>query len=169
MSRREGTRKLSDAAQGGQGGFTEVIPELYIQGQRLPCLGTHAHTCTQTPPFHPCTHTPNSNTESTHRRRTRIQQTHKDSDTLEPHTVFLTHTHTHTRARTRAHTHTLFRLCPQPKVLPTREYRPPHPIKGSRQACEGRARAARRAQGRGWGPWEKEVPGPRPCPHPEPE
>ena len=106
VSRREGTRRLSDAAQGGQGGFTEVIPELYIQGQRLPCLGTHAHTCTQTPPFHPCTHTPNSNTESTHRRRTRIQQTHKDSDTLEPHTVFLTHTHTHTHTRARAHAHT---------------------------------------------------------------
>ena len=119
---------------------------------------THAHT--------PPTLTQSQHTDGVHAysRLTKIQ-THWNLTQFFLHT----HTHTHTRARAHAHTHTLFRLCPQPKVLPTREYRPPHPIKGSRQACEGRARAARRAQGRGWGPWEKEVPGPRPCPHPEPE
>lgn len=40
---------LSDAGQGGQGGFIEVIPELYSQGQRLPA---HMYTNTPISPMH---------------------------------------------------------------------------------------------------------------------
>ena len=114
--------RLSDAVQGGQGGFTEVIPELYSQGQRLPCLGTHAHTFTQTPPSHPCTHTPNSNRVNTLPAHTHTADSRRFRHTGTSHSFSYTHAHTHTHT----HTHTqCLGFVPSPRCLYSANQRTP--------------------------------------------
>ena len=168
-SRREGTRRGTERCWPGRSGWFHRGDTRAVQSRtEIACTHVHKHphfTHAHTPPT--LTHSQHSAGAHAYSRLTKIQ-THWNL------THFFLHTHTHTvsrlcpqphaRVHTRAHTHCLGAF-----ILPTREHRPPHPIKGSRQACEGRARAARRAQARGWGPREKEVPGPSPCPHPEPK
>lgn len=119
-------------------------------------MRTHVHTNTRIPPMHtppnPNTHGVYTHTISTHSYN---RLTQLDTDTQEPHTLFLTETHAHTHPLMPlelSHTHTKSRLCPQPKVAlfcKPENTRPPHPGKGCRQACEGRPRAASWHKGEG--------------------